>query len=1124
MPVKNSDTLKSYFALSKVPVPSNYVDLVDTIFDQGTGGGSGEHDHDDRYVQLNIANNIFAVHTFTPSVYGPPFILGNKAQGQTVTGLKADQLNKSVIAGEGLTSGGLLTSDITLNVGAGDGITISANAVGLTTPGTLSVSSSNNAASNHTHAITSSSKPSTSSSLLKTDTNGFLELIKLNVNTISDEAGGGNLILAPGGDITLDPTGNDVLPLTSYEINLGALHKKYLTLHAAELWVETLVAQNTIATIGGRILVGPTTTLTKDFLLSDGPNMILNADFETLGGGGTDVFANWTEQAGDGSIWSEGTNKHSGTYGLALQEGASSNTYIYQVFAVNPGDTITFQFWTRGDGTNVGMWSVYDVTHGSWLYTRQGTGIPETTWKKWGSVFGVPTGCYSLALYFWPPEPTNSYAYFDDVYITKQYLQVKHNQMAPGDLVYMEANGKVEWMRINGGPWAQTTDYAYSVTRDLDFSGMNDWYAGDAMFNTGIIGKGWIDLYSISSMVGAGTIYGPTIQGIYRWGELYNQTGEAWAIGNLNGLYGYGANTFGVGLGFYGWGYAHVTIDNVNGIRFSRLDGAGTYHKNAQWEIDGTLTIGNRAEGKANVQITDTGIYINQSNSVSRIILTSAGNLYIYNSAGAAVFTFDATQGAEFSLPLTLGTGGGIYQGSSGSFASPGTGLKIWKDGTGVGRISGYNGGIVQWEGNTNGKFTCGIGSILLDSTGINMTAGLGATNFLKWWHGSVEIFDIYAYQSASWLYVGLISSKSDVANCNNEFMLNSYSLTSGYPASVEIRASNFTQTAEVTVKSNLGGSIPTGMFLNYTGGHASKMGLYITGGLSVGQITPIVGAGNGIFTGTLQVVGTIYVGSASDISLARISSTELKIKGITNTSFSIFPLDGGYSRKGSLVLGSTFSAAWGGGDTTARYAGRISGASDGTNAWEGLHILFETNQADTPAWTERMRIKASDGNVLIAQRLDVGGLLVVQGAFHMASSMTRYTTGSGLACYAFVPLATPLTSTSWDGNESHSSDGSMQFMDLSTIFTAPGYIKAVLLQVTHMDSGANSADCLIQFFNNGTGNAQGPSLRCMPATDRWFGGQLVVTCDANGDIYRRIYASGTNTYEIFLSILGYWI
>ena len=36
-----------------------------------------------------------------------------------------------------------------------------------------------------------------------------------------------------------------------------------MTLHVAELWVQSLVAQDVIATIGGRVLVGPTTTLTQ---------------------------------------------------------------------------------------------------------------------------------------------------------------------------------------------------------------------------------------------------------------------------------------------------------------------------------------------------------------------------------------------------------------------------------------------------------------------------------------------------------------------------------------------------------------------------------------------------------------------------------------------------------------------------------------------------------------------------------------------------------------------------------------------------------------------------------------------------------------------------------------------
>lgn len=66
--------------------------------------------------------------------------------------------------------------------------------------------------------------------------------------------GSSNLTLNPAGDLVLQPAGADVLPNAGYTVNLGALSNKYLALHASELWVETLVAQNTLATIGGRVL------------------------------------------------------------------------------------------------------------------------------------------------------------------------------------------------------------------------------------------------------------------------------------------------------------------------------------------------------------------------------------------------------------------------------------------------------------------------------------------------------------------------------------------------------------------------------------------------------------------------------------------------------------------------------------------------------------------------------------------------------------------------------------------------------------------------------------------------------------------------------------------------------
>ena len=74
-----------------------------------------ESESDARFVRLATAGTITARHTFAPSSAASPFILGANAQGQTVVGLRADQLNKTIsVSGLGLSGGGILTSDRTI--------------------------------------------------------------------------------------------------------------------------------------------------------------------------------------------------------------------------------------------------------------------------------------------------------------------------------------------------------------------------------------------------------------------------------------------------------------------------------------------------------------------------------------------------------------------------------------------------------------------------------------------------------------------------------------------------------------------------------------------------------------------------------------------------------------------------------------------------------------------------------------------------------------------------------------------------------------------------------------------------------------------------------------------------
>lgn len=53
-------------------------------------------------------------------------------------------------------------------------------------------------------------------------------------------------------------------PAGSISIDLGDYNRKWRTLYASELYVETLVAQDVISTIGGRVMVTPTTKLIAD--------------------------------------------------------------------------------------------------------------------------------------------------------------------------------------------------------------------------------------------------------------------------------------------------------------------------------------------------------------------------------------------------------------------------------------------------------------------------------------------------------------------------------------------------------------------------------------------------------------------------------------------------------------------------------------------------------------------------------------------------------------------------------------------------------------------------------------------------------------------------------------------
>lgn len=239
------------------------------------------------------------------------------------------------------------------------------------------------------------------------------------------------------------------------------------------------------------------------------------------------------------------------------------------------------------------------------------------------------------------------------------------------------------WFIIDGGFGTSGDGYYWLCTY---LSGTTDvtYTTGQAVISYGVSGDGFL----LMEAIGTGS---PYFSVRTHAGAPYTTTTEHVRMGNLNGWGAYASNVYGVAIGQY-------------------------------------------ATGKSNIVIDDTGILSIKVGTTERIGMTSAGILTIKNSSGNAVFTFNASAGAEFTLPLTLATTGGIYQGT-GTFASPTTGLKIWNDG-GVGRIGGYNSGTLQWYASTDGKLYAGQGKVVVDTDGITIIPyynGYADNTALKW-------------------------------------------------------------------------------------------------------------------------------------------------------------------------------------------------------------------------------------------------------------------------------------------------------------------------------------------------------------------------------------------------------
>jgi len=149
--------------------------------------------------------------------------------------------------------------------------------------------------------------------------------------------------------------------------------------------------------------------------------------------------------------------------------------------------------------------------------------------------------------------------------------------------------------------------------------------------------------------------------------------------------------------------------------------------------------------------------------------------------------------------------------------------------------------------------------------------------------------------------------------------------------------------------------------------------------------------------------------------------------------------------------------------------------------------------------------------------------LVIVDASEALDADKTKYITVGNLRAGATF-LTTPLTSTAWDG-DSYSTTSKTK-IDLSAVFGAPAGVKAILARISARDSASAGTQSLYFGISpNDVSVSIALAVKPSGLTNDYVADAVgIVPCDANGDVYYQINASGTNTMDCWFEIWGYWL